>query len=308
MIKVDISDDLYFFRNQGLTYAQITKILNDKGIKISINTVQIKCKKVFEEKGEKVPKVSDRKSRNIKTEIEDEIIFDLRESGMSYRDISKYFTSIGKPVCCQTIINRCNKIYASKGISQVDLRKEGRNKNANISDDEIYNLRKQRISYQDIVNYYKERGENISIALVQARCKKIFATKQEKEPEGINKSKINISNEEIYELRKQGLSYVKISEYYKEKGISIYPMTVCRRCKIVFEEKKEEEPKIKRGKPKKTNSDAIKEEKTEGIKELSLQELDNELTNNIKKKTASEELVEEYNKQIDVQKENESQR
>lgn len=78
---------------------------------------------------------------------------------------------------------------------------------------------------------------------VRIRCKEIYDSKAEKEPKS-NRYNPNI-NEDIYNLREQGLTYEKIAEELKRQGIEITSHTVGRKCKEIYASKGEKEPELK---------------------------------------------------------------
>ena len=53
-----------------------------------------------------------------------------------------------------------------------------------------------------------------------------------------------VSEEEIYNLREQGLSYNEIVQRFKDKGIEVSWPTISDRCKKIYEEKGKEEGQI----------------------------------------------------------------
>ena len=54
----------------------------------------------------------------------------------------------------------------------------------------------------------------------------------------LSRRKIEIRDEEIYELREQGMTYERIAEYYSIKGIKITYSAIGYRCKKIYKEKK----------------------------------------------------------------------
>ena len=59
------------------------------------------------------------------------------------------------------------------------------------------------------------------------------------------KKKNELSNEIIFELREKGMSYERIADYYKEKGIKVTVGTIERRCKKAYEKRKYQMQKLK---------------------------------------------------------------
>ena len=86
-----------------------------------------------------------------------------------------------------------------------------------------------------------------------------------------------ISDEEIYELRKSGMSYKKMAKVFHIRGIRIASNTIASKCKRIFAEKGEAEPKGKRVNNKNSNT-----------KDNSLGRLNNVLNERIGKKINTE--------------------
>ena len=170
--KKNISDkEIYNLREQGLTYREIVKYFEEKGMIISVETIRKRCKKMFEEEGKKVPKAN-----RIK-EITDEEIYKLREQGIAYENILKYFEEKGVNISYGTIRERCKRIYSEKGESEPKaIRKK------EIANEEIYKLREQGMTYQEILNYFEEKDIKASYGLIRERCKEIYKEKGKEEP------------------------------------------------------------------------------------------------------------------------------
>lgn len=102
-----------------------------------------------------------------------------------------------------------------------------------LDDEKIYKLRKKGMGHVAIARLF-----NVSHTTIARRCKEIFREKGEEEPNTIKKSKfttknrLQISDDEIYELRKKVLTYEEIAEQlFENKGIKVSYMTIGRRCK-----------------------------------------------------------------------------
>ena len=131
-----------------------------------------------------------------KIEIRDDEIYELREKGMSYGEIAKYFTKKGVKIGLYTIRLRCKKIYEGKG-EEEPKEKEIKKRNS-VTNEEIYKLRNQGMTYKEIMEYFEKKGVKISIDTLSVRCKKIYKEKEQEEKK--IKNKINEeTDEEIYE-------------------------------------------------------------------------------------------------------------
>ena len=185
-------------------------------------------------------------------QISDEEIYELREKKMTYKEISEYFAKKRKKISPSQLCNRCKKIYAKKGKKEPKVKRKNKriNKRINgISDEEIYELREQKMTYKEISEFFAKKRKKISPSQLCRRCKKIYAKKGKKEPKvkrKINKRINGATDEEIYELREQKMTYKEISEFFAKKRIQISNTTIDGRCKKIYKEKGKEEPKVKR--------------------------------------------------------------
>ena len=244
--RIEISnEEIYNLREQGLSYNAISKHFEGKGIIVSLNVIRLRCKEIYKEKGQEEKKAI---MPNQILEIIDEELFSLREQGLSYAAIAKYYQQKGVKVCAQTIKVKCIKIYKNKGKEEPKLKK-GIKKKSEVSDEEIYNLREKGLSYNAIAKLFEDRNIKISSTRIRLRCKEIYKEKQKEEPKTKTKlERSDVSDEEIYALREQGLGYLAIAKNFERRGINVATMTIARRCKKIYKEKKQEEPKLKHGK------------------------------------------------------------
>ena len=250
-IKEIPDEEIYSLREEGLTYSRITNFFKNKGLKVSEAEIRKRCKKIYKEKGKEEPVMD----KHVKIEISDEEIFNLREQGLTYKEITEILNKKGIKVSCSSIGKRCKKIYQEKGKQEPAIKRKSKKSEIEISNEEIYGLREQRYTYQEISNYFKNKGINISAKTIQKICKKTYQEKGQEEPVlGVKARKIKISDEEIYNLREQGLSYNEIKEYYEYKGIEVSYSTIAARCKKIYEEKGKQDPNVK----KRTRKEEIK--------------------------------------------------
>ncbi len=131
-----------------------------------------------------------------------------------------------------------------KGKSCVDIAEPKPKRASQISpykqeiNEEIYNLREQGLSYLLIAQQLKKQGKKMSGGTVRTRCKEIYKLKGKKEPKPKRASQISPYkqeiNEEIYNLKEQGLTYERIVEELEKQGIQISISTVYKRCKEIY--------------------------------------------------------------------------
>lgn len=118
-----------------------------------------------------------------------------------------------------------------------------------VSDEELYKMKEQRMTYKEISQYFTERGIKISEKGLIKRVKKIYTDRNKKIPRGSSKrkKKKRPTDKMLYDLKKQGLSYADIVEYLaSEKGITICLRAVAIRTKKIFDAKGEKVPIAKR--------------------------------------------------------------
>ena len=186
-----------------------------------------------------------------------------------------------------TIYNRCKFIYAKKGIVEHRAPRKVKNRShfirSQVSEEEIYQLKQKGLTYKEISEYYEKKGVKISSNYISSICMDIYTKNGEKPPKAMKFRKIPISDEEIFELREKGLFYKEIQDYYSRKGIKISIPTLQKRCEKIYAEKGMELPQTRRFR------NSIHFEMEQAVKELN-KELDELLT----KKSASEQLVQDY--------------
>lgn len=221
-----------------------------------------------------------------KIELDDEKIYKLRKKGMGHVAIARLFN-----VSHTTIARKCKEIFREKGEEEPRTIKKSKFTTKNrleISDDEIYELRTKGLTYEEIAEQlFENKGIKVSYMTIRRRCKKIFEERGEPEPEIARKThnktrnREEISDEEIYELRKQNFSSEVIAKYFTKNGRPVGRDTIRTRSKKIFEDKGETEPII-------ISSGKSKEE--------TLDELEQMLKEMMRKKEESEELVKKYEK------------
>lgn len=150
--------------------------------------------------------------------------FFLALKGFSNDNILKYFIDKLDGVSS-------SGVFESKlGKEQPELRG---NKIKEINYGQIYKLREKGLSYKKIADELERQGIKISLETVRSRCKEIYDSRGEKEPELRGRKIKEVNNEQIYNLREKGLSYRKIADELKRQGIKISSGTVGSRCKLI---------------------------------------------------------------------------
>ena len=207
---------------------KLKKYLEDKGIYIPWFIIKNICRTISREK------------KDCKFSYDE--IYRLREQGLSYKKIKEKFKEKGIEVSTSAIRNKCKNIYEYKEKKEPII-KHKINKKIKLPEEEIYNLREQYLSYDEIAKQFKNKGIDVSAITINDRCKSIYKEKGKEEPK-VSKRK-RISEEEVYNLREQRLSYEEIAKRFKNKGIDVSVTIISNRCKEVYKKKGKEVPKCK---------------------------------------------------------------
>lgn len=232
--KLPITDEeLYQLRKSGKSYMQIAAEISKPGRLIDWRMVQRRCKKIYGQRGEAEPQLRTGPKMYIhRTELPLDIIFQMREEGYSYDKIAQYITEKGIPVSAETICHRCKEIYSSKGKEEPCIHRRIEEP----IDEQIYQLRKQGYLYKEILQYFREKGIQVSYGTIQARCERIYAEKGEPKEKIKRESqrstyKLGISVEEIWRLRDAGMSCHEIQRHFAKQGKKMSVNAIARRCK-----------------------------------------------------------------------------
>lgn len=115
------------------------------------------------------------------------------------------------------------------------ITRKGRKRKLDFLKDEIYELRKKGLTYEEILEYYKEKGIDTNITIIQNRCNEIYMEKVEKHNsrkrlEYGRRFDKNVDNI-ILNLRDRNYTYEQISKYLKKSGIDMSTSTVSNRCR-----------------------------------------------------------------------------
>ena len=102
-------DRIYELRSKKFSYERIAQILSDEGIKANIDSVAKKVKMIYEERNEKNPDLRNRPN------MSDDIIYELREVGLTYKEIVDFYRMIGETVSLSGVEKRCIRLYKRRG-------------------------------------------------------------------------------------------------------------------------------------------------------------------------------------------------
>ena len=220
----NLEEEIYKLRKERKSYAEISMIICAKGYKIATALVDKLCKEAFRKRGEEDKYID----KLIKIEEYNEEIYELREKGYSYKEISEILKSQGKLISPSAVTKRCYEKF------DISPKKTVTEELIDICGEEIYELRKKGLTYEEISNILKEKGIQTSTSRVNVAYKKIS---EKKEIEKEKKKDINKFNKECLvkkileikktrsisdeEIRKIALFYGVCDELDKIKSSSI---------------------------------------------------------------------------------------
>lgn len=128
--KVISDEEIFDLIEQGTSHTDIVRLIQERGVKTSYNTVKRICDKIYLNKGLDKPISSRKKSKSINIPI-DEII-KLRSNGLTYIQIAKFFTKQGTKVSAYTIFDRC-KCFEDENNITLPQNRSGRKKMSKVS-------------------------------------------------------------------------------------------------------------------------------------------------------------------------------
>lgn len=243
-IEDEVLIDLYL---KDYSNFEMINYLLDNGYIISVNDLKNRLKELHA-KGKLKNGRSKKKYRaEWNTDnLEDEII-KLFEDNYRYTEISKFLEIKGIKLTPQATRSAIQRIFQKRGQEIpkriIEKRKKERNRKRNVKMigredyETIFNLREQKFTIKQIFDYYSEKGYKTSCSTIGTVCKKIYEEKGIKQPV-LTRNKPNPLNEEIFKLSEQGMDFVEMEKYFKEKGIDIDKKNLCSRCSYMYRKKK----------------------------------------------------------------------
>lgn len=216
--------ELINLHNNGWTYKQMSQHLERKNIRITPQNLQRLVSEIYKKKGEKIPRKKKKTERIVsekKKRIEEkdfETIFNLREQKMTYSDIAEYFIQLGYSVSASKIAKLCKKIYSQKEKNEPVIKKQ----KPKFDIEELKSMKEMGWKLKQVIEYYKAKGLKFSENYLRYKYGLIKLTNRDDVENLIQKGKRLlelIPDKAIIELRAQGMSYEKIKQYYKSKGI-----------------------------------------------------------------------------------------
>lgn len=176
----------------------------------------------------------------------DSFIYEEKKAGNSYRGIVTVLKEKGIETSYETIRKNSKRIFLEKNEKEPRASfLDASYKNYIYDSSEIYDLRKQGKTYNDIMNIINQNSdEKISYKTIRTICRESFKYRNETEIKKVYSFDFekNPINKDIYELRKNGYSYREIAKKLREKDYYLDKGGVAYRCKKIFESKKEDNP------------------------------------------------------------------
>lgn len=286
------NNEIFEKREEGRTYQEIADYFKGKGIHVTRETIRSRCATIYKEKGVDEPTAKyKRKFVRAIDKIPEDEIYTLKEQGLTYKQIANYYCEKGINISENLISEKCHNIYVKLGKK---VKRAYAKEKIIIPIEEIIELREKRLSYKEISKYFKEKGIEVSLCTIQARCKEYYKKVGRKEPiarriidpDKKMKPVIPITGEEVFLLREKGLSYEQIREYFMQQGIKTSKRTVERRYKNFCKKRGIDNARIQ--------ENTVHSDNKNELDAKSVTELNNELNGLISKKQDSEKLLEEY--------------
>jgi transposase len=213
---------------KGWSSTIILKHLLDNDYAISLSELQKRLHNIYKENKTRPRARYITKKKTRKCGISDNEIMELFDKGLSFVEMAEYFSKIGKKITHQRLNMIAHEIYESRGEKLPKrnkrigkkLKKEKAPKIREAEFETIHRLRENGLSYENIAQYFKEKGYKTSASTISNACKRIYKEAGKEEPK-LQKRKPSTINDRIFELREQGLSYKEIEKELKESGIEI---------------------------------------------------------------------------------------
>ncbi len=254
----NFDNQLYQWRNdEGKDVGEIAELLKEKGIVIKEDALLDRLLKISKHKN----KVDSRiiKWRDGSIEISKEEYKEIKSTCKSYIDIQNYFKSKGYDIPYTTVMLKCRGWFNRTENDSTKIKQptilEGK-------EEEVFLLRENYNSYDEIAQHFKDKKIDVSRETVRKTCNEIYEKKGKEEPKCyIRRDDRKIEEqiaETVYKLRKnKKYSYKEILDYFLGKEIDVKYSQIVRICKKVFKDKNERMPKYKNKTSRMVNNRAL---------------------------------------------------
>ena len=207
--------------------------------------------------------------------VTDAKLYELKQKGWSYGQIRDYYLRQGIEITRSAIQQRCKRVYRKREEEMPKTTKTAVNEGMRkVDPEEVFELREKRYTYNQMKDYFKEKGIDVSAGSLTEICKAIYKEKGLGRPKnGLPDSIRTYNEDEIISLRKKRWSYQKIADYVTKKyGEYVSYITIRRICKKAFEEKGEEEKRALRVYTSKITDNEIIELRRKGYSFMQMRE------------------------------------
>jgi len=167
----------------------------------------------------------------------------LKEEGMTDRKIAEYLTGKGIKISAGTVNAKLKEYYESVG----KIKPRGKM----IRDNELEIMKEQKKTDREIAEYFTKQGRKICLCTVNKRLTKHYKSKNKIKPRSRRNTLIKneISNEEIIELRNNGMTLREISYHFLSQGKEISHTAISSRLKNAYNTENEKDL-VKKSQPK----------------------------------------------------------
>ena len=188
-------EEIYEFKKSGMTYKELAKKYN-----CNITTIRKKLEKYCEEQDLVITKIN-YKSKKLKLPIEE--IYELRKQEMTYKELAEKYDCSHEAIR-KKLIKYCkeqNKEFLKRtsGIKRIELPMK-----------KVYELKKSGVTYKELSEKYNCNVTTINQSLKEY-CKERSLELPKTSP---GPKKLELPIEEIYELKKEGMSLRILAEKY----------------------------------------------------------------------------------------------
>ena len=226
-------EELVELNKQGLNGKEIAEFFTKQGKTISSTEVNRRLREYYQLNGIERPKIPTKEHINIPIE---EMVKLKEEQGLSDKKIAEYFSNRGQPISMLTVLKKLQKYYASQGRKKPIITKK-----IDIPVKEMANLKDQGQTYAEIARQFSKSDRSISDSIVRNRLKQYYDSQKKEIP--IQTKRINISIEEMVNLKEQGLSDRQIAQIFTLRGKKISRSMVCTKLRQYYKSQQKEKPK-----------------------------------------------------------------
>ena len=247
----ELNNKIFELKEHGYNSAEITQILNERGINISRDKVGRLIRKIYAEQGKSVPK-----SVNL-SNIDNNEIYDLTIKGYKIEDILAYLKDKNIIIPEKVLKDLIREIYAERGIE-----KKGGRRTIEIPEEEAYAMKKSGMTLSEITKYYQSKGIKIKESALYRKIAAIYEKKGEiltRVPTTVTTIRKALPEEQeqlIYKLKEDKKSVNEIAQIlHDEYGIDLSFYLIRKHVSKIYKEMGKEVPQAKMGRKRKYEED-----------------------------------------------------